>query len=201
MTETVVPSTTHRSRWITAGILASLLVAAGLVGLTVPSEGEIGSPFDVTTPIGEPGVGRDIAATVHSVQRPTRVEDGGWVGEGPSVWVVADVAAEAVLSDKATSLDYAAIVIDEVTYSASERPSNTLLDWPLSTGISTRGWLVFELPERILESTGAASARLELASSALNDIRFDSRLVTVIDLTALPTRDVVTISGPEWGRR
>lgn len=169
-----------------AGI--ACVVAAWFVALATPADTAAWEPFVVDARIGEPAVGRNLAVTVHDAVRAESVSAGGWRAEG--TWVVVDVAAEAVSSERGASLSSAQLVVDGRSYRATER-APTMLDERLSIGIARSGSLGFELPA---DADGTAILQL-----ALNpDTRADSVIEYRIDLDALSREAERELVDAQW---
>lgn len=184
---------------LTAAGLAALLVASGAVSALTPQEAQWEQPFAVDAAFDQQVTGRNIVATVHGAVVADEVSTDSWSSGDGSLWVVADTSVEAVTTEAFTNLSHAALVIDGVTFTASDRAGYaTLRQQPLSVGIPLRGMLAFEIPLRVLEESGAADAKLQLALSA--DPRLDSMIVVEIDLTALTHDSSATLTEPSWGR-
>ena len=192
--------TTPRWRQVANGAgLVVILVIAGVVAHTTPSEEQQEAAIPVRGQIGETLSGRNIRATVDDVRVAGSVEaSNGWAGPTSGVWVVVDASVEARV-DSAT-LGYARIKVGDVTYSASTRPDRaTIAETGLSAGIPWTGPLMFELPLPLVSSDAAQHAELQLAVS--NDPRADSMLVMPVDLYSLEIETVVETDQPVWGTR
>jgi len=193
--------TTPRWRQVANGAgLVVILVIAGVVAHTTPSEEQQEAAIPVRGQIGETLDGRNIRATVDDVRIAESVEAGnGWAGPTSGVWVVVDASVEARVTDLAT-LGYARIKVGDVTYSASTRPDRaTIAETGLSVGIPWTGPLMFELPLPLVSSDAARHAELQLAVS--NDPRADSMLVMPVDLYSIEIEKVVETDQPVWGVR
>jgi len=164
------------------------VVAAWFVALATPADTVAWEPFPVEARTGEPAAGRNLTVTVHDAVRATSVFSGGWRAEG--TWVVVDVAAEAVSSERGASLTSAQLIVDGRTYRATER-AETMLDERLSIGIARRGSLGFELP-----ADAAGTAVLQLALNP--DTRADSVIEYRIDLDALPVAAERELVDAQW---
>jgi hypothetical protein len=179
--------------------LVSVLAIAWVVAETTPSEEAWQAPIVVSGHIGETLTGRNIEAVVSEVRIAEEVTaSNGWAGPTNGVWIVVDASVATVVDDYGASLGTAELVVDGVTYSASERPDDgTIAREPLSTGIPITGPLMFEVPRNLVDSEEAASARIQLAVSG--DPRVDSMLVVGVDLTTLPVLPSVETDDPMWG--
>jgi hypothetical protein len=178
----------------------ALLVVAGYVTQTTPTNDEWQSPIPVSAEMGESAAGRNIEATVTDVRVARSVTtSNGWSGATSGIWVAVDASVAAVVQD-GVPLGTAQLQIGSVAYSATLRAeSSTLADTTLSTGIFTTGSLLFEIPEAVLASTEAADTDIHLAISG--DPRSDSMIVVPVDLTTLEIEDAITLDAPEWGQR
>ena len=192
--------TTPRWRQVANGAgLVVILVIAGVVAHTTPSEEQQEAAIPVRGQIGETLSGRNIRATVDGVRVAGSVQaSNGWAGPTSGVWVVVDASVEARV-DSAT-LGYARIKVGDVTYSASTRPDRaTIAETGLSVGIPWTGPLMFELPLPLVSIDAARHAELQLAVS--DDPRADSMLVMPVDLYSLEIETVVETDQPVWGAR
>ena len=192
--------TTPRWRHVANGAgLAAILVIAGLVVHTTPTEEQQQAPIPVRGQIGETLTGRNIRATVDDVRVAESVEaSNGWAGPTTGVWVVVDASVEARVAD--ARLAYARLKVGDVTYSASTRPdSATIAETQLSVGIPWTGPLMFELPLTLVSSDAARNAELQFAVD--NDPRADSMLVMPVDLYSIDIAEVAETERPVWGAR
>jgi hypothetical protein len=179
--------------------LVAVLGIAWVVAETTPTEETWQGPIVVSGDIGETLTGRNIEAVVSEVRIADEViASNGWAGPSTGVWVVVDASVSSVVDDYGASLGTAELVIDGITYSASERPDDeTIAREPLTTGIPVTGPLMFEVPQELVESDAAASARIQLAVSS--DPRVDSMLAFTVDLSSLPVLPSVETDDPIWG--
>ncbi|MEH3088540.1 MAG: hypothetical protein PGN24_02720 [Microbacterium arborescens] len=164
------------------------VVGAWFVALVTPPDSAAWEPFTVEAHLGEPAVGRNIAVTVNDVTRADSVSSGPWHAEG--TWVVVDLAAEAVATERGALLSNAVLVVDGRTYRATERRPS-MLDARLSVGVARTGSLGFELPA---DASGPAVLQL-----ALNpDTRVDSLIEYRVDLDALVPESDRELLEPSW---
>jgi hypothetical protein len=179
--------------------LVVVLAIAWCVTQTTPTEEEWQAPIVVSGDIGETLTGRNIEAVVSEVRIAESVTaSNGWAGPTSGVWVVVDTSVSSVVDDFGVSLGTAELVIDGITYSASERPDDgTIARAPLTTAIPLTGPLMFEIPRDLVESEAAASATIQLAVNS--DPRADSLLAITVDLSALPLLPSVETDEPIWG--
>lgn len=158
--------------WI-AGL--ALIVLAGAVTAVAPDDDATQVPFVVEARLGERAAGRDIAATITDVRLADEVTAGGWRATG--AWVVVDLEAEALLTERAAQLAVAQLRLGDRTFAASERPES-LADARLEVGLPRAGSLAFEVP------AGAATGEAVLRLGRVADDRLDSVLELRIDLDA-----------------
>ena len=182
-----------RRRWVSWVIGLGLIVAAWFAALVTPGTDVAQAPFTVSAVIGEEAAGRNIAATVTDLRRADRVSesDGSWSADGN--WLVVDLDAASVVSERGALLRHAMIQIDGVRYSASERP-DTIAGTPLSAGIPQSGSLAFELPGDLDAGDGV----LELA--VRSDTRLDSLILLPFDLADVPHVDGAELIETGWAR-
>ena len=181
--------------------LVVILVIAGTVAHTTPSDAQQQAAIPVRGQIGDTLSGRNIRATVDDVRIAQSVEaSNGWAGPTTGVWVVVDASVEARVSDQRAIFGYARLKVGDVTYSASTRPDTaTIAAKGLSVGIPWTGPLMFELPAALVSSDAARHAELQLAIDA--DPRADSMLVMPVDLHAIEIESVIETDRPVWGTR
>lgn len=173
------------------GIGLGLIVAAWFVALLTPGTDVAQAPFTVRAVIGEEAAGRNIAATVTDLRRADTVSesDGSWSADGN--WLVVDLDAASIVSERGALLQHAMIEIGGVRYSASERP-DTIAGAPLSAGIPQSGSLAFELPDDLDAGNGV----LELA--VRSDTRLDSLILLPFDLAEVPHVDDAELLKTGW---
>jgi hypothetical protein len=179
--------------------LVVVLGLAWVVVQTTPTEEEWQSPIVVSGAIGETVSGRNIEAVISDVRvAETVLASDGWTGLTSGVWVIVDASVSSVVDDYGTLLGTARLVVNNTTYSASERPGDeTLAGMPLTTGIPWSGPLMFEVPRDLVESEGAASAQIQLAIN--RDPRVDSLLAIDVDLSTRAVLPSVETDKPIWG--
>jgi len=175
--------------WAVWAIGASLVVAAWGVTQITPPENAAVTPFVVPAEVGGAAVARSFEITVTDPRRGDRAVAGGWAADG--TWIVVDVDVEARVDEVAALLGHAVLVVDGVTYRASERPAS-IFGTPLAVGIPRSGSLAFELPADAARGT----ATLELALS--DETRLDSVVHVPIDLDALPRQPEVALARTGW---
>ncbi|WP_213815364.1 hypothetical protein [Glaciihabitans sp. dw_435] len=182
-------------------LLAAILAVAAVVSHSTPDAAMQQSPITVAGIMDTAATGRNITATVHSIEAATSVTAGnGWKGTTPGVWVVAEISAQAVVDDESAPLGTAVLRAGDVTFSASTRPGDaTVAVGGLATGIARSGPLMFELPRDVLTGAAAATAQLELAIDS--DPRADSLLVFPVDLSSLDIQPTITTEFPTWGTK
>ncbi|WP_054679890.1 hypothetical protein [Microbacterium sp. No. 7] len=192
--------TTVRGRtrpWMTwAAAIALLAVTWGVAQITPPSRAAE-APFVVAAQVGEQAVGRDLVVTVTGI----RLSDGAhgtsaadsrmrWEAEG--TWLVADLVAEARVSDFGALLSLQELVVDGVHYSASDRPVSAR-GLQLRTALPQAGGIAFELPAR---AAAADTAVLRLGLD--RDDRLDSVIELTIDLPSVERVTDAEVRVPEW---
>lgn len=182
-----------RRPWVAWVIGLGLIVAAWFVALVTPGTDVAQAPFTATAVLGEEAAGRNITATITDLRRADSVSehDGSWSADGN--WLVVDLDAASVVSERGALLQHAMIEIDGVRYSASERP-DTIAGAPLSAGIPQSGSLAFELPDDLDAGDGV----LELA--VRSDTRLDSLILLPFDLAEVPRVDDAELVKTGWAR-
>ena len=180
-------------RWLAAGGAVLLIVASWLVAFVTPTEAERDAPFVTNMTIGERATGRNLSATIDAVRLSYAVHTDTWAAEGPTLWVIIELSAEAVRDDSGALLAGTTLRVGDRTYCASERPES-LRRQGLSTGIATSGVLAFELPEAATDGYGV------LDLSLADDPRVDSVLRLDIDLAALDVESDIELAPTAWGR-
>ena len=175
--------------WAPWAIGIGFIIVAWLAALVTPGEEEAQAPFVVPAAVGEQATGRNLAATITDVRRAVSVAAGGWSAEGN--WLVVDLEAAAVVTERGASITHAVVEVDGVRYSASERP-DSLDRSPLAAGIPLAGSLAFELPEGLEAGTGV----LELALDT--ETRLDSMVVLPLDLADIPVVDQADLIETGW---
>ena len=197
------PPTRTRVPWwrhvLNGAALVAVLVVAGVVAKTAPSEAVWQGPIPVSGEVGEQLTGRNIQATVEQVRVAREVTAStGWTGETSGVWVVVDASVTSVVDDYGVSLRGARLQVGGTLFSASERPDlGTIEGAVLSTGIPNSGPLMFEVPDDVITSEAGTHAEVQLALDS--DVRVDSMIVVPVDLTALPVEDEIETDAPVWG--
>jgi hypothetical protein len=169
-----------------------LVAAAWGVQQLAPASDASVAPFAVSATVGEPAVGRAFEITVTDVRLGDRAVARGWSADG--TWLVVDLEAEARLQETGSSLAHAELVVDGITYRASERP-DSLLQAVLATGIPRAGSLAFELPD------AAALGRGVLILGLDDDTRLDSVVEVAIDLGSVPREGEVELLRDGWAER
>ena len=171
----------------TTGI--ALVGAAWAVLLVTPDDDAGTEPFTVSAVVGERAESRGFEAIVTDARRGARAEAGGWAADG--TWVVVDLEIAAVGSENGAVLRTAQLVVDGVTYRASERPES-LLDSDLAVGLARSGSLAFELP------ADAVSAPATLQLALADDTRLDDVVELPVDLPTLPSAPTVELLPNDW---
>lgn len=153
------------------------VVAAWFVALATPADTAAWDPFVVEARVGEPATGRNIAVTIDEVTRTDGVVAGPWRADGS--WVVVDLSAEAVVTERGAALNNVELIIDGRSYRSTERREN-MLGQRLAVGIARSGSIAFEIPP-----SASGTAVLQLGLDGI-DSRADSLITLPIDLDALP---------------
>ncbi|MCM3695996.1 hypothetical protein [Microbacterium oleivorans] len=165
------------------GVGILLLVAAWFVTQVTPGQELTESSFIQTVAVGDHAVGREMIVTVTDVGAADALSDAnGWSAEGN--WVFVDADVESRSTEISVRLGLAVLVIDGVTYRASERPEASLLGRQLEVGVPTSGSLAFELPADLRR--GDAVIRLTVDDQ---DWRLDSVVELPVELGQLPRDD------------
>lgn len=195
--------------WLVA---TALLVAAWGVAFVTP-DGEQGysAPHPVAAVIGEPAVGRNIAATIHGLTIADRVSSGPWSAEG--TWLVVELDAWVVKRENEAMIGAAILTVGDRTFTASDRPGHysskaTLYRHGLNLDLPQSGSIAFELPSDVLTDDGAADAMLQLAFGGSNGaeqsvragIIADSVIELPVDLPALTREDSLELPPTTWTR-
>lgn len=171
---------------------AGLVAAAWGVAAITPAPDAEEEPFVVAAAVGERAVGRNIAITVTDVTRASDVRAGEWRAEGN--WVVVDLDAEAVVSEKGCLLALATLEVDGRTYRASERPESFLGE-SLSVGVPQSGSVAFELADDV--TGGDATLRF----GETTDPRLDSLIAVNVDLGTVEPAANVELDPTVWSAR
>lgn len=177
--------------WLIAVVL---LAGAWAVTLLAPSEDPGRDAFVTGVPIGERGVGRNIAATVTGVRAASTISsESGWRADGD--WLIIEVTAEARADQSTGILGTAVLRIGDRTFTASERGPDEMSIYrtQLVPGVPQTGSLLFELPRDALH--GIATLRL---STGYAEPWGDSVLEIPIDLDAVESAGAVTVSDKGW---
>ncbi len=195
---TVVAAPGRRAHWgrrlLGGAALVALLVGAGVIRDTAPTDAEWQGPMEVRGEVAEELTGRNIRATVHGATVAAVATTEEWTGETPGRWIAVETSVEAVETEVGALLGTAELLIDGDRYGASVRPgSDSLEGLPLSLGVPTTGVLLFEVPESVL--TEDAELRLAVGS----DPRLDSMLVIPLTLRDLEVVDTYRFDRPSWG--
>ena len=169
-----------------------LIVAAwGISKATLPDDAAT-APFTTIATLGEPAAARNLAVTVTDVRVASRVTDAaGWTAEG--TWVVVDLEAAAVVTQNATNLRFAQLVIGDRTFEATDR-GETFYEQRLITGVPRSGSLAFELPDDAI--TGTATLRL----GTDREVLLDGLVELTLQLDELPVEAEITLEETGWAR-
>lgn len=177
-------------RWLAWASGIALLIGAWVIVQVTPEDGAAEAPFPVTAAVGERAEARDFVVTVSDPRIGEGAAADGWSAEGD--WLVVDLEIEARYEESGAALRHAALVVNGLTYRASERPAS-LLGSEIAVGIPRTGSIAFELPPELVR----AEARLELALSG--DVRLDSVVEVTLDLASVTPQPEVELRPSEWG--
>ncbi len=177
---------------VTTWVLAvGILVLAGIVVASEPSEQLQQGPFVVETAFGDRATGRNVEVTISDVRLADVVELDefeGWRGETEGVWVVATVTASTRLQARPLT---GFLLIDDLEFRGSDRmDADGLESWQLLPGIPTTGTVLFEIPRELAQST--VSARLLFGANP--DWRLDSIIGTTVDLSSLAVERTIVVA-------
>lgn len=175
--------------WLSWTLGAAFVIAAWAVALATPPTDAREAPFAVTASVGEQATGRDVVATVEGFRRAGTVIDGAWSAEGN--WLVVDLTVASRLSPR--TLAHATLEVGELTFSATERAPDSLLQRGLIAGVPQSGSLAFELPAEL----AAETAVLRLAT--LTDVRLDSVIELAVPLAEIERMDEAQLRPRKWG--
>ena len=168
--------------WLVWAIGAALLIAAWGVVQVTPDDDVATQPFSVAAEVGRAVESRGLAVTVTDVRLGESAAAAGWRADG--TWLVIDLEAAARGDERAARLEQAALVLDGVTYRASERPPS-LFSQALTIDLPRAGSIAFELPADAASRTAVLQLGLDV------ETRLDSVVELPIDLAALdPQREV-----------
>jgi len=181
------------------GSLAQWAAGLGLVALAwgviavTPGDDFADQPFVTQARIDEPAEGRNLRITVLDARRADHVSDErGWSADG--TWVLVSFEAEALSSEKDSTLSRALLRIGDRAYTVSDRPS---------VGADARTHLAVGVPKlltaafEILDEDADAQATLELGF-AKYDARLDSEIRLALDLAELDVDDTAEIPDGRW---
>lgn len=183
---------TRRLRVPATVLLALTLVAAAfLVRLTQPDAEDRQAPFVTPAVFGQTVEGRDLTFTAQDAYLADRLTTASWTGKTEGAWLV----IEATIGSKlGVATPYATATIGDLRYAASDRPDNAALGGSLDAGLPQSGAFVFELPRSVIESADARHVRVRFANAF--EVRLDSAIDLVLDLTTLQHRDSVALQEP-----
>jgi len=172
-------------RWVIGAAIFAALAGSAVVVAAAPDNDGITAPFFPKGAVGDTVSGRNLTATVGSVELTEylniKYNDVGDTSTD-GVWVVVDTVLTARLDT--VILSTAELWIDDVRYRVSDiLPAPTSLQLSYGAGIAQRGSLVFEVPRDALKAPGATQASIVLYNTG--DARLDSVPVIVVDLTGL----------------
>lgn len=175
--------------WAVWAVGAGLVILAwGVVQIT-PDEDAATEPFVVRAAVGESAVARAFEVSVADPRLGARATDGSWSADG--TWLVVDVTLAARNSEQGALLRHAELIVDGVSYRASERPAS-IYRQQLAVGIRRSGSLAFELPAGVADRAGM------LALGLSDETRLDSLVEVPIDLGALTPEPDVELIRTGW---
>ncbi len=179
----------HLIVWtLTAALLAG---AWTLNRLTLPEDAPE-SAFSTIARLDEPATTRNLAVTVTDVRRAHGVTDAdGWSADGN--WIVVDIEAAAVVTQRGTGLRLAELVVDGRTFHATER-GTTFHRQQLVPGVPRSGTLAFEVPTEI--TSGQATLRFGTSS----DERLDGIIELHVELDDLTVQNETVLDENGWAR-
>jgi hypothetical protein len=159
--------------------VAVVIAAAAFLWHNLPRNSQIYAPFDVTADAGAPATGRNITATVESIQithvvqppsgRPPQLDAAG-------VWVVVSATVAAVTEPGLLRTE---LEVGADTYTPTDRlPATATAGGTMQPAIDYQGAWVFDVAPDALDRVDEVRLRLWLG-----DPRLDSRLVIRIPLT------------------
>jgi hypothetical protein len=175
--------------WAVWAVGAGLVVLAWGVVQMIPDEDAAVEPFRVPVTVGETAVAREFEVVVTDPRIGDRALAGAWSADG--TWLVVDVRISARDDETDAALHHAELIVDGVSYRASERPAS-IFEAPLAVGIPRSGSLAFELP------AGVAARTATLAVGFSDEPRLDSLVEVPIDLAALPREREVELIPTGW---
>ncbi|MDQ0894305.1 hypothetical protein [Agromyces ramosus] len=182
------------TRWLPALAGAALVVAAWGVAAVTPGDEAAEQPFAVAATVGERAAGRNLAATITGLRGAEAVTNDGWRAEGS--WLLVDLEAEAVLSERGTLLSLATLDVGGRSYRASERPPASLFRSSLAIGLPHSGTLAFELPAGAFTASEGDDAVLRLGLH--EDPRLDSVIELRLDLAEVEVDDEAELAPVVW---
>lgn len=186
-----------RRAWLIGVVLAA---AACVVTAVTPQSTLVYStnatrmPFDLPLEIGETTTGRTFSLEPVAVRASRSIESAdGEIAEG--AFVILDLVAEATGVDPTARLEGVTLELGGRSYSPTIRGASSSIDTvSLRAGLKTAGCVAFELAPEDLHGT----ARILIASDL--DVRFDDRMVLVVDLDAVPLSRVEPMAEAGWAR-
>lgn len=171
---------------------AALVAAGGAVVLATPPAEVLQDPFLIHG--GESVQTRNLIASIEGASFADEITEPGEDWSATGNWLVVTVAASAPLTEVDAEVGVVSLVVDGVTYTATERVRASLTNADLRVGTATVGMLAFELPEGLRH--GAAELRLpaRILTPILDDVA-----VLALDLDGLGAEKSVEIVEPTLG--
>ncbi len=186
-----------RAGLIRAAIAAGLVVAAGVVLAASPDDAEVADIIRVDGEVGDTVTGRVQIVRVDEVRAAEtlgyRSSSEGVDTRTEGLWLVVDLTGIDRLTT--STFRWAMLEVGDRTFSAFlDQPTPELTTFGPEPGIPYRGALVFELPRDVLDSAGAADARLVFRTSPFT--LAEGVPVVRVDLAELALEARADVSGP-----
>lgn len=172
---------------------AALVLAAGVVTTTIPSEDSLLEPIVVGGDAGETVTSRSLAVTVTDAVFAERLEvaSADWSADGN--WLLVTLDASAAQTEKDAVIGLATLTIGDRVFQASERPATSLLQTRLHVGTDVTGTLAFELPAELRSGV----AELQITPAALTP-QLDDVISVPLDLDQLESTARFALEAPGW---
>lgn len=173
---------------------AALVLVAGAVTVSSPTEHALLDPFLIRGGVSEPATSRTLVVQMRaaSFADEVTVEESDWSAEGN--WLVVTLAASAPRTEVDAAIILATLVVDGRTFQASERLETSLVDTDLHVGADTVGGLAFELPADL--DAGAAELRL---TPAYSTPELDDVIAIPLVLDEVPRAASIDVGPPMLG--
>lgn len=176
--------------WILGAVL---VIAAGAVTTTIPSEDSLLDPLAVRGGADDAVRSRSMVVTMQDAVFAERLEVTApdWSADGN--WLLVTLEVSAAQTEKDAAVGLATLTIDGRVFQASERPSTSLLRTRLHVGTDIVGTLAFELPADLRSGTG------ELRVTTLDAMPLLDEVIAVpIDLGQLEKTARYSLEAPGW---